>query len=87
MELLVILIIGYVCLSFNSSQLLDGVDMLLNNLQLSKYFHFVITSEDTGYEKPDPRMFQKAEIAFSKLQFDQTCLPQQLLHVGDDYQK
>lgn len=33
---------------------------IIKNLQLSGYFAFVLTSYETGLEKPDPRIFRKA---------------------------
>ncbi|XP_047524908.1 rhythmically expressed gene 2 protein-like [Pieris napi] len=55
---------------------------ILENLNLSSYFKFILTSYEIGYSKPDKKIFESA-IEHSKLNlFTDECL-----HIGDDYKK
>ena len=50
---------------------------IIENLELKKYFQFVLCSRSLGVAKPDSRIF---EIALSQLD----VAPEQTLHVGDN---
>ncbi|NXN60535.1 HDHD3 protein, partial [Rynchops niger] len=56
----------------------NRLEKILSQCNLRHHFEFVLTSEETGFAKPDGRIFQKA-----------LCLsgvpPEQVAHVGDDY--
>lgn len=52
----------------------------LQTLGIGKYFAYVLTSEDAGYDKPDPRLYQYAS-DLMKLK------PSELCHVGNDYER
>jgi putative hydrolase of the HAD superfamily len=56
----------------------DGrLRMILQQLGVSKYFGHVFISSELGFDKPDPRIFERAaELAGST--------PHEVLHVGDD---
>ena len=51
---------------------------------ISKYFSFIVTSYESGYEKPNINIFKKAEIAYAsignKFNINST------VHVGDSYE-
>ncbi|XP_022129453.2 rhythmically expressed gene 2 protein [Pieris rapae] len=55
---------------------------ILQSLNLSSYFKFILTSYEIGYSKPDKKIFDSA-IEHSKLNLcTDACL-----HIGDDYEK
>ncbi|KAI8972268.1 HAD-like domain-containing protein [Pilobolus umbonatus] len=54
---------------------------VVENLNLSKYFDFVLASSLVGYEKPNKAIFQKA------LQKADNISPENALHIGDDLEK
>lgn len=49
-------------------------------LKLTNMFDVVITSEEAGYEKPDPRIF---EICLKKMDANANSV----IHIGDDFQR
>ncbi|CAG9855691.1 unnamed protein product [Phyllotreta striolata] len=51
----------------------------LTNIKLRHFFHFILTSYEAGFEKPDPKIFQEA-MARSKLE---GLKPEECLHIGD----
>ncbi|XP_071057278.1 rhythmically expressed gene 2 protein [Onthophagus taurus] len=51
----------------------------LENTKLREYLKFVLTSYETGYEKPDPRIFEKA----METSGIPDLKPEQCLHIGD----
>ncbi|CAH4038994.1 rhythmically expressed gene 2 protein-like [Pieris brassicae] len=55
---------------------------ILQNLNLSSYFKFILTSYEIGYSKPNIKIFESA-IEHSKL----NLLTDECLHIGDDYEK
>lgn len=55
---------------------------ILQNVSLHKYFDFILTSYESGYSKPDERIF---ETAIGKC--TTTVLPSEALHIGDDVEK
>jgi putative hydrolase of the HAD superfamily len=48
----------------------------LRHLQLMSSFQAITYSEEAGFEKPDPRIFQ---LAMERMQ----CVPEEAIHVGD----
>jgi putative hydrolase of the HAD superfamily len=50
----------------------------MENLKLSQYFDFILTSSIAGYEKPDKRIFDQA------IKLGGNVSPKDTLHVGDD---
>ncbi|XP_072422448.1 haloacid dehalogenase-like hydrolase domain-containing protein 3 [Chiloscyllium punctatum] len=56
------------------------LEQILTNCNLRQHFQFVLTSEDFGIGKPDPRIFIKA-LSLAQIQ------PKQATHIGDDLQK
>lgn len=52
----------------------------LRRFNLEHYFSVIVTTEDAGYDKPDPRLFQRA------LQLSRS-LPDETIHVGDTYER
>ncbi|NXJ88456.1 HDHD3 protein, partial [Corythaixoides concolor] len=54
------------------------LENILSQCNLRHHFEFVLTSEDAGFAKPDPRIFEKA------LRLGGVP-PEQAAHVGDDY--
>ncbi|XP_074871396.1 haloacid dehalogenase-like hydrolase domain-containing protein 3 [Carettochelys insculpta] len=56
------------------------LEKILSHCNLRHHFEFVLTSEETGFAKPDQRIFQKA-LRMSGV------APQQAAHVGDNYVK
>lgn len=54
---------------------------ILQKLNLSSYFNFVLTSYELGYSKPDNKIFEAA-IKHSQLE----VLSSECLHIGDDYE-
>ncbi|XP_017385819.1 haloacid dehalogenase-like hydrolase domain-containing protein 3 [Cebus imitator] len=59
----------------NFDRRLEGI---LAGLGLREYFDFVLTSEDAGWSKPDPRIFQEA-LRLAHME------PAVTAHVGDNY--
>ncbi len=59
----------------NARHLLQG---RLGYLELMGYFQAITYSEEAGFEKPDPRIFQ---LALERMK----CVPEEALHVGDRY--
>ncbi|RKP25006.1 HAD-like domain-containing protein [Syncephalis pseudoplumigaleata] len=57
------------------------IHVALRALGIADYFHFVLCSEELGYEKPDRRAF---EAALMRAHIDD---PRDALHVGDDYRR
>ncbi len=51
----------------------------LKRFNLEQYFSVIVTSEDAGYDKPDPRLFEKA-LGLSG------SSPLNTVHVGDMYE-
>jgi putative hydrolase of the HAD superfamily len=59
----------------------DGrLRFILEHLGISKFFSYVFISSETGADKPDPAIFQRA-LKFLDLK------PNQVLHVGDDSER
>lgn len=57
---------------------MDGIEKLLQQTDIVKYFHFVITSVREGWRKPHPLIFKTA--------LERTGVPaSSVLFVGDDY--
>ena len=54
------------------------------NLDLARYFEFVLTSGQIGYEKPDAQFF---ESALDEIQNRHSMLPHEIIYVGDHYDK
>ncbi|NXL67102.1 HDHD3 protein, partial [Chordeiles acutipennis] len=54
------------------------LENILSHCNLRHHFHFVLTSEDVGFAKPDRRIFEKALHLAG-------VPPEQAAHVGDDY--
>lgn len=52
----------------------------IKKLKLDKWIRFMVTSEEAGVEKPDPRIFK---LALAKI----GCKPSQALGIGDDPKK
>ena len=60
------------------SNLRRDMDALFNRLGLSPYLDFIVSSEETGAEKPDPAIFQAA--------LERAAVePREAMHVGDQY--
>lgn len=55
---------------------------VMKNLDLSKYFDFILPSCLAGYEKPTLEIFERARFMAGP-----DILPQQALHIGDDQDK
>ncbi|KAG7296529.1 hypothetical protein JYU34_020318 [Plutella xylostella] len=55
---------------------------ILQNVDIHKYFDFVLTSYEVGYAKPDVRIFEKA-----LEQCGDGVTPEESLHIGDDVEK
>jgi FMN phosphatase YigB (HAD superfamily) len=56
--------------------------LLLRNLQLDKYFNFILSSVHGGSEKPSRQIFEKArELIPNSISLDE------VLHIGDDEEK
>lgn len=55
---------------------------ILQNLGLSKYFDFILTSYDCGFSKPDSRIFQEALLRCKEI-----TKASESLHIGDDLEK
>lgn len=55
----------------------DRMHLVLAELGLSKYFDFILTSYETGFEKPEPEIFHKA------LERASLKTPQAAYHIGD----
>ena len=83
----------------NKVTLFDGVERILSELKskyilgtitngnaslgtigISNYFNFEIKAEDVGYMKPS------SEIFYAAIK-EADCLPTEILHVGDSYEK
>ncbi|NXC69046.1 HDHD3 protein, partial [Anhinga anhinga] len=56
----------------------NRLENILSQCNLRHHFKFVLTSEDTGFAKPDGRIFEKA------LRLGGVP-PEQAAHIGDDY--
>lgn len=56
-----------------------SLSQLLTNLKLRHYFQFVLASYETGFEKPDTRIFEEAMITSNI----KNLKPDECLHVGD----
>ncbi|NXA18654.1 HDHD3 protein, partial [Ibidorhyncha struthersii] len=56
----------------------NRLEKVLSQCNLRHHFEFILTSEDTGFTKPDGRIFEKA-LRLSGVP------PEQAAHVGDDY--
>ncbi|NWQ96365.1 HDHD3 protein, partial [Burhinus bistriatus] len=56
----------------------NRLEKVLSQCNLRHHFEFVLTSEDTGFTKPDRRIFEKALHLGG-------VPPEQAAHVGDDY--
>lgn len=56
----------------------DRLTELLKSLQLNYYFDAVITSFESGFEKPDKRIYK---LAIKQMDLS----PKYILHIGDDY--
>ncbi|XP_009489028.2 haloacid dehalogenase-like hydrolase domain-containing protein 3 [Pelecanus crispus] len=56
----------------------NRLENILSQCNLRHHFEFILTSEDTGFTKPDGRIFEKA-LRLSGVP------PEQTAHVGDDY--
>lgn len=54
----------------------------MKNLQLDKYFNFILSSVHAGAEKPSRQIFDKARGLSG-----QSILPDEVLHIGDDEEK
>jgi putative hydrolase of the HAD superfamily len=52
----------------------------LDGFAIGKYFSLVLTSEDAGYDKPDPRLYLSAS-DLMKLSVSDLC------HIGNDYER
>ncbi|KAI9481641.1 MAG: HAD-like domain-containing protein [Benjaminiella poitrasii] len=55
---------------------------VLKNLQLDKYFNFILSSVHAGSEKPSKQIFDKARTFCN-----QPISPEEVLHIGDDEEK
>lgn len=55
---------------------------ILNNLEIAEKFNFVVTSYETGFSKPDTRIF---DCALEKA--GRVVGPLEALHIGDDVKK
>lgn len=55
---------------------------ILQNVSLHKYFNFIVTSYETGYSKPDKRIFKTAIERCAS-----AVTPSEALHIGDDVVK
>lgn len=55
----------------------ERMSTILKNLDLTKYFEFMVTSVEAGHEKPAPEIFR---YALNKAEMD----PMEAAHVGDD---
>jgi HAD superfamily hydrolase (TIGR01549 family) len=53
-----------------------GLIKFFEYFQIENYFEKIFTSEEIGFEKPNPRIF---EIALKEMR----CKPKEVLHVGD----
>ncbi|NXH17805.1 HDHD3 protein, partial [Bucco capensis] len=56
------------------------LEKILLQCNLRHHFDFVLTSEDTGFAKPDGRIFEQALRLGG-------VLPEQAAHIGDDYSR
>lgn len=54
----------------------------MKNLQLDKYFNFILSSVHAGSEKPSRQIFDKARGLSG-----QSISPDEVLHIGDDEEK
>ena len=59
------------------------VDTTLPMLGVHKYFDFFVVSQEVGYEKPSPEIFQSA-LTISQT-IEPSILPKNILHIGDNY--
>lgn len=55
---------------------------MMQNLQLDKYFNFILSSVHAGSEKPSRQIFEKARGLSG-----QVITPDEVLHIGDDEEK
>ena len=55
---------------------------ILQSVSLHQHFDFILTSYETGYSKPDERIFKAAIEKCSS-----TISPSEALHIGDDLEK
>lgn len=70
-------------LSISAIQLTHfSIDPILKNLQLDKYFNFILSSVNAGSEKPSRQIFDKARTLTGN-----QILPHEVLHIGDDEEK
>ena len=61
-----------------------SLPQVLANLDLARYFEFVLTSAQIGCEKPDAQFF---ESALDEIQNRHSMLPHEIIYVGDHYEK
>lgn len=71
------LAMGVVSQNFNSSEKLRD-DM--RGLGIDEFFDVVVTSEESGYDKPDPRLYLHASERIG-------LSPAELCHIGNDYDR
>ena len=60
----------------------NGLDSILQSLDIKSYFSFILCSYQFGREKPDPQIFEEALNIFKKRK-KTDILPQEALHIGD----
>jgi len=81
-DALKILFPKYICCIASNAGYSDSTVMYkaLKRIGADKYFHYLFTSKDLGYEKPDPRFFQKIA---EEIKTD----PSECVMIGNIYEK
>ncbi|XP_067004467.1 rhythmically expressed gene 2 protein [Anabrus simplex] len=57
----------------------ERLPLILDDMGLTKYFRFILTSYEAGFEKPNPGIFNYALRKFGNM----TITPKHILHIGD----
>ncbi|XP_033223151.1 rhythmically expressed gene 2 protein-like [Belonocnema kinseyi] len=60
----------------------DGLDSILQSLDIKSYFSFILCSYQFGREKPDSQIFEEALRIFQNIK-ETHIFPQEALHIGD----
>lgn len=59
----------------------DTLRKLINHLELEQYFSFQLYSDETGFSKPNVKMF---ELVFDQIRKDKIVNKLEVLHIGDN---
>ncbi|NLR67419.1 HAD family hydrolase [Chitinophaga varians] len=57
---------------------------ILEELELGRYLHFQLYSDETGMSKPNPGMFRLMLDSIATTRNGAAVLPQQIIHIGDN---